>query len=441
MSIKIENTQVFGWEGAIRGARNPMNSWEKSDSVFKYGDDYWGIDGKYTEEQHNLVCDAIVKGQLDDSCIIGPNDYKLLMNLCKGGSEEAKWRRMIHVQMDITAPLYWISELDTYKVGTVRNSCSFMHKGLSKPFDINDFSIQNENIYTILNPIVSEEMPLVYPYETDEYRIYECENGREYKVFSNGRVYAKEFSYIDSYGTGRERFFSEKEVHPTKNALGYYELNIGGRAGEKWLLHRLVATLWCPNPNAYETVNHIDGNKGNNSYENLEWCSREENIKKGFENGLYDKNQLHASYIKWKRGHCISPELKWHIKEDYKKGLKGTALSQKYGIPIKSINNMLFLKESKYNELFYEAYTWEKLIDKLNNLRAACIETKDNNLFQLLRQLLPCGYNQRFTWDTNYEVLASIYRQRKGHRLNEWTAFRDMITTLPYSEFITMKEE
>lgn len=120
MSIKIENTLVFGWEAAIRGARNPMNSWEKSDSQFICPD-----------EGTNRWC---------GDPYIGPNDHKLLMNLCKGGTEESKWRRMVHVQMDVTAPLYWWKEFETYRVGTVSNSCSTMHKIQAKEFTLDDFS-------------------------------------------------------------------------------------------------------------------------------------------------------------------------------------------------------------------------------------------------------------------------------------------------------------
>ena len=126
MSIKIENTQVFGWEAAIRGSRNPMNSWKKSDSEF------------YNEEAQEFPHD-----KLTGLIKIGPNDHKLLMNLCKGGTEESKWRRMVHVQMDVTAPLYWWKEFETYKVGTVSNSCSTMHKIHAKEFTLDDFSYEH----------------------------------------------------------------------------------------------------------------------------------------------------------------------------------------------------------------------------------------------------------------------------------------------------------
>ena len=137
MSIKIENTQTFGWEAAIRGARNPMNSWEKSDSAFLHGSTYYDILG------HMINPIADYDDGTNGENIIGPSDLKLLMNLCKGGTEEAKWRRMIHVQMDVTAPLYWWKEFETYKVGTVSNSCSTMHKIQAKEFTLEDFSCEH----------------------------------------------------------------------------------------------------------------------------------------------------------------------------------------------------------------------------------------------------------------------------------------------------------
>lgn len=139
MSIKIENTEIFGWEGAIRGARNPMNSWEKSDSLWFDGEEYHDIcgnSGLAPKESNGTGFD------------IGYSDHKLLMNLCNGGTEEAKWRRMIHVQMDVTAPLYWWKEFETYKVATVSNSCSTMHKIQAKEFTLDDFSCEHLMAYT-----------------------------------------------------------------------------------------------------------------------------------------------------------------------------------------------------------------------------------------------------------------------------------------------------
>ena len=130
--IKIENINTFGWEAAIRGMRNPMNSWEKSDSG-------------YRDDESDKFYRSLNEELGIDKCRVslGPNDEKLMKALIKGGPVEAKFRRMIHVQMDITAPLYWWKEFDTYKVGTVANSCSTMHKIADKEFTWEDFSTEH----------------------------------------------------------------------------------------------------------------------------------------------------------------------------------------------------------------------------------------------------------------------------------------------------------
>jgi len=165
--IKIENVSTAGWVPAIRGARNPMNSWELSDSlvdnepcgtiddifgetVFSDEDSefgYYMYDGP--EEKEHLYSWAMNDRKqaefvtIVDGICIGPNDLKLLSNLAKAGSDEAKFRRMIVVYVDITAPMYWWKEADTYKVGTVRNSCSTMHKIHAKEFTLEDFSTEH----------------------------------------------------------------------------------------------------------------------------------------------------------------------------------------------------------------------------------------------------------------------------------------------------------
>lgn len=131
--IKIENYEVLGWDHAIRGMRNPMNSWDRSDSEFK------GVAGIDILEDEKIKTLSVMYGALD----IGPNDHELMMKLAKGGSVHAKYRRFITVYVDITAPLYWWKEFDTYKVGTVANSCSTMHKIHEKEFTLEDFSCEH----------------------------------------------------------------------------------------------------------------------------------------------------------------------------------------------------------------------------------------------------------------------------------------------------------
>lgn len=127
--LKIENTEVMGWEAAIRGMRNPMNSWKKSDSFF------CGSSECCTNDECNSECAGYGQG-----FHIGESDLDLMTRLRNAGTDHRKFMRMITVYLDITAPLYWWKEFDTYKVGTVANSCSTMHKIADKEFTLEDFS-------------------------------------------------------------------------------------------------------------------------------------------------------------------------------------------------------------------------------------------------------------------------------------------------------------
>ncbi len=134
--IKLEKTEVYGWDATIRGMRNPMNSWDKSDTA------WW--------------CYPTDKGGFPHK--IGENDLKLMKSLAKAGSDHGKFLRMINVTVDITAPLYWWKEFDTYKVGTVANSCSTMHKIHAKEFTLDDFShdhLIQGCIDNVLKPTIS----------------------------------------------------------------------------------------------------------------------------------------------------------------------------------------------------------------------------------------------------------------------------------------------
>ena len=141
--IKIENVEVTGWEHAIRGMRNPMNSWDKSDT-------------KWVDYKSNI--DAFIDMDVDNMSIkvVGENDFDLMKKLTKAGTDHRKFMRMIVMYVDVTAPLYWWKEFDTYKVGTVRNSCSTMHKITDKEFTLDDFSYEHMSydMVDVLNKII-----------------------------------------------------------------------------------------------------------------------------------------------------------------------------------------------------------------------------------------------------------------------------------------------
>ena len=151
--LKVENVDVLGWRAAIRGMRNPMNSWDKSDSSFIADGEWYDILGSSGPASPN---------ENDGDINLGSKDIELMKKLIAAGPEHRKFLRMIHAQMDVVAPLYWWKEYDTYKVGTVANSCSTMHKIAAKEFTIDDFSHEHllngldytysaENLFTAIN--------------------------------------------------------------------------------------------------------------------------------------------------------------------------------------------------------------------------------------------------------------------------------------------------
>ena len=247
--LKIENTEIVGWEAAIRGMRNPMNSWEKSDShsCGTCGDCDICIDYDNCPYGYDYL-----------KIIVGPNDLDLMTRLRNAGTDHRKFMRMITVYLDITAPLYWWKEFDTYKVGTVANSCSTMHKIHEKEFTLDDFS--------------------------HEHLIY------------------------DGIGDNNE-------------------------------------AIWYKDPP---------------------------------ENG-----------------------------------------------PIKC------------QLMFTPLDALRITIGVLNTNREAYLKTKNKKYWWQMIQLLPSSYNQKRTVMLNYEVLANIYKSRKGHRLDEWKTMLAWIEELPYAELIT----
>lgn len=143
--IKNENVEIMGWEAAIRGMRNPLNSHSKSDSSFVDDEgDYYNINGDLWPSYNE-------RGEFT----IGPNDFDLMKRLVKAGTDHRKFMRMITVYMDVTAPLYWWKEFDTYKIGTVANSCSTMHKIHAKRFTLDDFSCEHLTDAFALNNVTN----------------------------------------------------------------------------------------------------------------------------------------------------------------------------------------------------------------------------------------------------------------------------------------------
>ena len=393
--IKFEHTEVLGWEAAIRGMRNPMNSWDKSDSksniitlcgsskfkneflkvqkelslkgylVLSLGlfghsgdDEAWvkkdlldrvhkqkidmssaifviDVDGYVGESTKNEIEYAINRGktvyfyshddleavqEISNSSLIGSNDLDLMKRLRNAGTDHRKFMRMIVVYADLTAPMYWWSEYDTYKIGTVANSTSKMHKMLAKPFEMNDFSF-------------------------DKLPGWKNEVGQ----------YIPDFDY-------------DKEIWKEIGKTGY-EVSDLGRTDEQ---REEIKTLW--------------------------------------NSGKHSRREI----------------------------------ARMYGVSHTCINDILNDKYRYATKVNVFETVARPIVDTLNELRDTWIretdETKKKQIWYAILQLLPVSYNQRRTVMLNYEVLANIYKSRKDHKLDEWREFCEWIEGLPYSEIITGKE-
>ena len=417
--IKIENIVTPSseqWEAVVRGVRNPFNSWGKSDSKY---------DWNYENAREFKV---------------GENDLTLMKRLANAGDDHGKFMRMLPVIVDITAPTYWLAELDTYKIATVRNSSSLQHTAMANPYTVRNFSV-SEELYEILDPIrETREHPLVYTnVSPGDYRIYTIAD-REYEVYSNGRVIRRAYECKHT-GDDRVQRFPELELKPTQNPEGYYYLNLGGRKyHERWLLHRLVAEVWLKDSYApgFE-INHKDGNKGNNSVENLEWVTREENARHKLE-VLGSGRDLHSDYLSWKSSTRYDKETQDNIHLLHSLGASYDEMSEITGVNERAIGNILHGKKCKNSELFAQALYWEGVLEELNDLRDLYLQTQDYTYFFLLRQAMPMSYNYRITWSGNYQVLRRIYWARKDHKLKEWKTFTDWIETLPYAKELIIGE-
>lgn len=402
MKIIVEG--VYNILPAISGMRNPLKSWDKSDST------------------------------LDE---IGPKDLALACKLIRGGTEHRKFLRQIFVALYIDAPMYWWAQMDTYRVGVTRNSTSFMHTGTKREITINDFEVPKYIKDCLLDtdkPVNNSKIE--YPYETEEYKEYTTSSGRVYEVYRNGRIFAKEFSYTDTYGTGRERKFPRKEVSPYKSKNGYWSVRIGGRDCEHWLVSRLVATVFLDNPDNLATVDHLNGNKNNNSVENLQWVSLAENIKRQ-QRDRPVKQSIRNKYKVWKSLLKLDPRHIHRIKKEYADGATEMHLCRKYNISQATVWAILNGKRSELTDTFVSAYAWEKTIEHLNILREEYNETKDPDTFDELRSMLPSGAIYGSSITLNYENVLNIIHQRENHKLREWHKLCDALMELPYIKEFT----
>jgi uncharacterized protein (UPF0248 family) len=401
--IKVEEIDVWGFKHAIRGMRNPMNSWDKSDSGWEWVEDPSPINPNDPGMQF----------------VVGQNDLGLMRKLYKAGSEHRKYLRQIFVSMDITAPLYWWKEMDQYRINITTNSCSTMHRLLSKPFEMEDFSFDKLPGYKVN---VKQFVP-----ELDEEML-----ASEVWVF-----YDNDYD-VSCYGRVKHKFKNHyRLLGGSKHKDGYIYVTLHGK---QIPLHRIVAKLF--HSQDYKdglVVNHIDGNKQNNFADNLEWVTQSDNIKHSYENSLQPKT---VSTYKGK----FTQEERAYIRQLWEDGvLSKREIAKKYNVSHTCINDIINDKYKYADSVnVYEeiARPW---IDTLNELRDAWFNEEDTDkkkhIWYAIIQLLPSSYNQKRTITMNYENVMNIIHQRTGHKLDEWREFVNVLKDLPYVKEIMEDED
>lgn len=425
--MKFERTQVWGFEHAFRGMRNPKNSWHLSDSNFS--DDCHSDD----PNQHCEHCSYF--DGMGNPCLphIGPKDLKLAQTLIKGGSEHRKFLRQIFVSVDITAPTYWWSEYDTYKVGTTANSTSTMHKIMSQHFMPDMFECEGMRGYKLEVPQrpneIDEDFEAWRPYPADTH----------YLVSNQGRI--KHLSYTTTHG----KSMKERIISGSLHEDGYIFVSIvcGESRYKQIPKHRIIAETWIENPDGKPEVNHKDGNKLNNAVENLEWVTRSENQLHAVEHSLQPRK---VSTYKGK----LSAEERDEILTRYAvDDISARELAREYGVSNTTINALLHNKYN-YGEGYENEYqTFLKQLDELNELRDEWLITKEKKVWKTLIEKLPRNWLQMRTVTLTYENLYAIIQQRSNHKLNEWSGKDDAtqphfiawIHTLPYADELLFVKE
>ena len=429
--MEFKNTEVWGFKHALRGMRNPKDSWDKSDS------EYW-LPNKFMEE--NVSGEDIEWTPYH----IGKNDMKLAQTLIKAGNEHCKFMRMIHVSADVDMPRYWWAEADCYKFGS-KNSCSTMHTIMKKEITIDDFVVP-QIIKDILHK--SSKIKKKYTFKCVlppnvklESKVYSV-NGYDYEIFNNGKIYSLPKDVPDSIG--RIRHYDRKLMTIGQNSGEYFSVRLGGRNGGRLFpVHKLLAELFIENDNPLEKyeVNHKDGDKGNCSLDNLEWCTPSENNKHAFDTGLKEVS-LYARYRAYILNRKVSPLDIKTIQEMYKNGYTQTEIAKKYNMNQTQISAILRGNINELSDDFEEAYIYETVITRLNELRQMYLDTKDYGYVIRMKRLLPEGFLQMRTWDTNYAELRNMYFQRRHHRLKEeWIdTFCKWVESLQYAKELIMYE-
>lgn len=414
--MKFENTEVYGFRNALRGMRNPMNSWGKSDSIF---------------------------GNEECQITIGTNDMKLAQQLIKAGSEHRKFMRQIFVSVDITAPLYWWKEFDQYKIGTTTNSCSTMHKLATTPITIDCFECEDmegfyKNVKQERNPI--NENTEVWK----EHPIYNL-----YIISNQGRIKRK------GYYTTHDRYWKERILKNIEHDDNYLCVNIlleEGTTRRKVIpVHRLVAETFIPNLENKPEVNHINGNKMWNTVDNLEWSTLSENEQHSHNNKLQIMcNNKTAQNISLANRKFNDEEIQEIIEFYNENNCSYRELAKQFDTSHTTVREIVLGTYGNKVELS-EFEKFKEIISYCEDLRIKYLDTKNKKYWKALIEVLPESWLQTRTVTMSYENLLAMCSkgQRRFHKLNEWSGqddntkpnFISWARTLPYAQELIFIDE
>lgn len=427
--MKIETIEIAGLAGALTALRLPFGKEVRSEIETRISD------------MNAMIAFNIVSYAADIT--INDKDLTLMQTLVKRGDEHAKVVRGIMVWAKITATRKWWSESDTYRQGRERlASRSTMHELGQRPLSVDDFEV-SDFVRECLTPTPapsSNNTTLHFDVpEKLECRVLTM-YGRDYEVWNNGDIYAMEFVSEDKMPNGkiRRRTFPKTKLKLgyTKTSNGYFQVGIGGRKGKIEMIHRIMAMAFVPNPDNKPFVNHIDGDKGNCSPTNLEWCTSAENNAHARETGLANNNSIRARYLQYKSSRKFTEEeiMNWKIMKAG--GMTYEEIAEHTGVSKSAIENYILydgcFKASDNTYEFRQAYKLEEDINYINTLMYN--ETKDAEILNDIKDALPEGYLQTRVDTYSYQTLRRIVAQRHDHRLPEWHQFIDWIKTLPLAE-------
>ena len=437
MKINIKTIEIAGLASALQALRLPY----KKECRSEITNDFYG-----------LVDDPEIKSwRFESSGIINEKDLQLMSTLVKRGDEHCKALRALVVYAEIDAPLSFWAEADTYRIGTERlSSESTMHTIGNGGVNIYDFNVP-DILYEILGDDIPKEK-VITPLRIDTPKelksVIKSYFGREYEIWNNGEIYALPFDTdeILPNGATRKRHFDKQKIKTgnTRNQQGYYQVRLGGRKGKTMVLHRILADAFVENPKNYNIVNHKDGDKGNCSISNLEWCTSSYNNKHAFENGLRevtikDRYYRYKASLKWTNDDIEQ----WRKLKD--SGKTSKEIARIYETSEHTISQYLKGKRynhlSEYSEWFELAKKYEDTINLINDYSALYKETGDFKYVLRIKEILPTSFKQKRIQMFSYPTLRRIYKQRHNHRLPMWHDFCAWVESLPFADTLIIPDK